>query len=741
MKQNKPTSKKKISHLFNGTLTRQLSWHIGTITVIILISAGIFIKTQLGSSFDKLRVAYLNSLANEYAQSTEKIFTSEFEICSTLQAAFENFETIPQQNRRDFYDNLMQLTLQKNNSLVDVYTCWEPNALDGMDEQFVNAPHHDTTGRFIPYWTNDNGKIEVCELTDYVGSFWYEEPLKSKNGILIEPNPYEIGGKTIWVCGVAFPIHNKNGKAVGTVGVDMSLSTLTDMLKAAKIYKTGYLSLISATGIVTVEQDTSLEGKICEQFTNGKTAQMFKDSAKTMQPFQFTQKVDGQSKITFIIPIKVEGANEVWFLGINVKESEVKADLYFITTAIVVSFSILIIVIVSVIVFIIRSVTKQINKGVVAMKNIAQGDGDLTVRMDVYSENEIGQMYTYFNETMEKIQKSVTNVKETSENMNKIAETLASNMNETAAAANQITANIDSVNRQVQMQNENVQNSSDSIELINKNVSSLIQNIHSQSASVAQSSSAIEEMVANIRSVTNILLKNSESISLLEKASEEGKAGILKSVESANNVMEQSKALLEASKVIQNIASQTNLLAMNAAIEAAHAGEAGQGFSVVADEIRKLAEDSNKQGKSITNDLKNVMERIKDVASESAIMQKKFNEIYDLTQDVAKQELTIKNAMEEQSEGGTQVLQAIKQINEITENVKQGGHDMEEATATVNEKMGNLTRLTSEITSSMQEMALGIENINESMNSCNDLTHRNTNSIDELNEEMSKFKV
>ncbi len=725
------------TNIFNKSIKRQLAISIGASLFFLLFLCATFIYVNVNNGLSKLSNDYLTRTAEYYSSSTRAIIANEYNVCATLKATMEQYESIPAGERRAFFDNLLKEVLVKNEGFVDTWCVWEPNALDGMDAQYVNAPHHDKTGRFIPYWTKSGSTIDCVELTDYEGGFWYVDPLRRTKGILIQPNLYEVGGQMMWVCGVAFPIHDKNGKPIGVVGLDMALDTLSTLLKSAKIYQTGSLSLIAHSGLIAVDKDESIEGQIFDKFSTGPVSQKFKDSAKTLETITYTEKGD----FHIFQPIKVENADEVWFVGLNVPESEINRVQKSVGAIVIVAFIIILIIMMAVAYILIGRTTREINKGVEAMKNIAQGDGDLTVRMHIKRRNELGDMYTYFNKTIEKIQNSISAVKDESNKMSEQGVALADNMNDTAAAANEITANIESVKHQILQQSSNVKDAKGALSSINESVASLVSNIQSQSASVVESSSAVEEMVANIRSVTDILKKNSSTIKKLEGSSEAGKNNISQSVEATTKIEQQSKILLEASKVIQNIASQTNLLAMNAAIEAAHAGESGQGFSVVADEIRKLAEESNKQGKNITKNLKEVLGSISEVSKSSSTLQQDFNEIYDLTQQVSQQEITIMNAMQEQSEGGDQILKAMKQINDITVNVKDGGDTMQSATSTANHEMDSLLRLTDEITASMEEMAMGIENINNSINSVNDMTHKNTESIQALSHIVGMFKV
>jgi methyl-accepting chemotaxis protein len=192
---------------------------------------------------------------------------------------------------------------------------------------------------------------------------------------------------------------------------------------------------------------------------------------------------------------------------------------------------------------------------------------------------------------------------------------------------------------------------------------------------------------------------------------------------------------------MENIASQTNLLSMNAAIEAAHAGESGNGFAVVADEIRKLAENSSEQSKTIGTVLKKIKEAIDKSTRSTDNVLCKFESIDDAVKTVADQEENIRNAMEEQGQGSKQILDAIGQVNEITGQVKGSSLVMLDGSKEVIQESKNLGMMTQEITGSMNEMALGAEQINQSVNRVNEICRTNRENIDLLVREVSRFKV
>ncbi|MCL2399800.1 MAG: methyl-accepting chemotaxis protein [Defluviitaleaceae bacterium] len=205
--------------------------------------------------------------------------------------------------------------------------------------------------------------------------------------------------------------------------------------------------------------------------------------------------------------------------------------------------------------------------------------------------------------------------------------------------------------------------------------------LETQASAITESSAAIEEMIANIRSVSNTLSKNAENAKHLQEASGVGHAGLNEVASDIMEIARESESLLGINSVMENIASQTNLLSMNAAIEAAHAGDSGRGFAVVAGEIRKLAESSSQQSKTISAVLKNIKGSIDKITKSTGNVMEKFTAIDSVVKTVVQQEQGIMNAMTEQGAGSTQIMQAIAQVNDITHQVKADAQQMVEAAA------------------------------------------------------------
>lgn len=364
-----------------------------------------------------------------------------------------------------------------------------------------------------------------------------------------------------------------------------------------------------------------------------------------------------------------------------------------------------------------------------------------TEALKIISRNELGTLMNNLNNFRDEARKVFITFLNNISTSKSSTELLQTKMQETNDSVNEIMSSIKKVQDEITNQSSGVEESHAAVTQIMANIRSLNDNIEQQSSSVTESSAAVDEMVANIRSMTQVLENNTKAVQALTIASDEGRQSVQSAVKTAEEIITKSATLLDASTIIQTIASQTNLLAMNAAIESAHAGEAGKGFAVVADEIRKLAEQSSKQGKAISDSLKTLSAAIQEVSTDTKEVQEKFNVIYDLSQRVKEQENVIKNAMDEQSSGNQQVLEAMKTINDATYQVKDGSAEMLSGGEQIMREMGILSEVTKKINEEIGAITESIEVIADGMGEVNQTTIETSKGTEELSKLIGSFQL
>jgi len=711
----------------------------GSLAIIELMQA-----SGIAMSLSKQKTMYL---ARQRAQYWDGRMSGYINILQTLSNNFNYYENIAADTRRKTYEDTLASVFEDVPDFVRMFTIWKPNAIDGNDARNIGRVGSTETGQFAFALTREDGTIRRTTSAVVPEAMAHMTGSGKMVVNMSDISEFKNMGKDTYCIRLMVPIINKRiNDAVGVIGCQLDISMCQPRIEQTIKDFDEVTSMVIYTdqGSILANYLPEFIGrKIDEETQYGKQLKDVKDAIKNAKEWE-GEEFDPELKTNMImavanIPIGVSPTT--WSVMVGSTESYILKEVNHLKSFVVTLASIAIVIAVVIIYFVLNNTTAPIVRVSETLRDISEGEGDLTKSIAISSKDEVGDLALYFNKTIEKIKNLVLIIKKQSHNLSDIGTDLSSNMTETAAAVNEITANIQGIKSRVINQSASVTETNATMEQVIANINKLNGHVENQSRNVSQASSAIEEMVANISSVTNTLVSNAANVNTLKEASEVGRGGLQEVAADIQEIARESEGLLEINSVMENIASQTNLLSMNAAIEAAHAGEAGKGFAVVADEIRKLAESSSEQSKTIGNVLKKIKESIDKITKSTENVLNKFESIDSGVKTVATQEETVRNAMEEQGEGSKQVLQSVSGLNELTQQVKRGSEEMLNGSQEVMTESRNLERVTQEITGGMNEMASGADQINTAVHNVNEMTTKNREAIDTLIKEVSRFKV
>ena len=486
---------------------------------------------------------------------------------------------------------------------------------------------------------------------------WYKDALNSNGASLTEPYIDAVTGQMIISIGTAV---KKAGQTLGVVGTDLTLKTVTDSINALDFSGMGYAFLISGDGKILVHPDNTLVMKNLKDIYPHDTPPISSDISEVT--------LDGKERIVTFAPVKGLGSVN-WYVGLSIDKAQAFAMLSTFRTSAIIATVIAVISIIALLGLLIRLLMQPLHVMTRAMQNIAEGEGDLTRRLVVESKDEFGTLGSAFNQFVERIHTSMTEVASATEHVNEVALRVVSasnssmvNSDEQASRTNSVAAAINELGAAAQE--------------IARNAAQASHQASDARGLAEEGQQVVERSIDSMQQLSQMLSTSSGHI------------------ESLNDKTVNIGQILE---VITSISQQTNLLALNAAIEAARAGEAGRGFAVVADEVRNLAHRTQESAQQVQKMIEELQVSARDSVNTMEESQRHS-----------------KDSVEIANSAGARLTSVTERIGEIDGMNQSVATATEEQTSVVESINMDIT----EINTLNQE---GVENLQATLRACSDL--------------------
>ncbi|MBN2651922.1 MAG: bacteriohemerythrin [Spirochaetales bacterium] len=336
---------------------------------------------------------------------------------------------------------------------------------------------------------------------------------------------------------------------------------------------------------------------------------------------------------------------------------------------------------------------KSIKKVDSEIRVVSELDGDLTARLEINSRDSIGRMADRLNTFIENLQSIISEIQKASKRGNLFGKDMNSLSEQSIRSLDTVSKKLEIITYNIKDLNDSINTSSVAVSNISTDIAKLLERVEEQNSAIQSTSAAIEEIAASASNVANITQKRAKSAEGLMELTISGGDKVKDTIKWITSVEDNARNILAMISIINKIATDTNLLAMNASIEAAHAGQAGKGFAVVADEIRKLSDDTRINAKNIADNLKTTLESVESASKVSDESGDLFSKIQTEVDNVSKSFYEINTSMQELNYGENEILQAVSTLNESSHDITRAFDSVKKEAVEIDKTIADVKKL------------------------------------------------